>query len=254
VSSGIEPLPGRTVRVDRISPGVAQITLCDREHKNTFTEHLVADLTNAFAELAADESCRAIILTGYDTYFASGATREGLLALHAGHTTFNVTQFYRLALDCDVPVVAAMQGHAIGGGLVMGLFADCLVLGRENVYAANFMRYGFTPGMGATYILPVKLGFSLAHEMLLGGRSYRGADLEKRGVPFPVLPRRDVLAHAQELASELADKPRLSLVTLKQHLVRTIRRELDAAIGHEIGMHEITFHHDEVKRRILQLF
>lgn len=243
-----------TVSVHRPVPGVAQITLQDTEHKNTFTERLVADLTEAFAEVSADDTCRAVVLTGYDTYFASGATQAGLLALHAGQTTFNVTQFYRLALDCEVPVVAAMQGHGIGGGFVLGLFADCVVLSRESVYAANFMRYGFTPGMGATYILPVKLGFSLAHEMLLGGRTYRGADLETRGVPFPVLPRRDVLSCAHELAAELADRPRLSLVTLKRHLVRTIRQELDEVIGREIAMHETTFHHDDVKRRILQLF
>lgn len=244
----------RAVTIHDVSPGVAQITLQDRENKNTFSERLVQELTEVFGAVRNNETYKAVVLTGYDTYFASGATKDGLLAIHRRQTSFNVTQFYSLALACEIPVVAAMQGHGIGGGLVLGLFADCVVLSRESVYAANFMRYGFTPGMGATYILPVKLGFSLAHEMLLNGRSYRGAELEKRGIAFPVLARREVLPYACELAAELADKPRLSLVTLKSHLVGVIRRELDDVIRKEMEMHEITFHQDEVKRRILQLF
>src|SRR5215831_16334225 len=98
---------GTTVTVHSVSPGVVQITLQEKEHKNTFTERLVADLTEAFGEVAKDETCRAVVLTGYDTYFASGATQAGLLAIHDRQTTFNVTQFYRLALECKVPVVAA---------------------------------------------------------------------------------------------------------------------------------------------------
>ncbi len=78
------------------------------------------------------------------------------------------------------------------------------------------MKYGFTPGMGATCILPRKLGISLSEELLITSANYRGADLEKRGVPFPVLPRVEVLNHAVELAREIAEKPRYSLVLLKK--------------------------------------
>jgi polyketide biosynthesis enoyl-CoA hydratase PksI len=242
------------VTLHEVRPGVAQITLQDREHKNAFTERLVRELIDAFEAVRQQTTYRAVVLTGFDSYFASGGTKAGLLAIHERQTTFNVTNFYSLALECEIPVVAAMQGHGIGGGLVLGLFADCIVMSRESVYAANFMQYGFTPGMGATHILPVKLGVPLAHELLLNGRSYRGADLEKRGLPFPVLPRVEVLAYAHELAAELADKPRLSLVTLKRHLVRRIREGLDEAIAQEIAMHDVTFHQDEVKQRILQRF
>ncbi len=83
--------------------------------------------------------------------------------------------------------------------------------------------------------------------MLLNGGHYRGGDLEKRGVPFPVLPRQEVLDYAQELARELAEKPRNSLITLKRHLVTPFREQLPAVIEKELIMHDETFHDDEVK-------
>ncbi len=98
-----------------------------------------------------------------------------------------------------------MQGHGIGGGLVFGLFADFVLLSRESIYTANFMKYGFTPVTGATYVL----GLGLAEEMLLSARTYRGADLEKRGIQFPVLPGVEVLQNAHQLARDLAEKPRI---------------------------------------------
>jgi len=127
-------------------------------------------------------------------------------------------------------------------------------LSRESVYTSNFMRYGFTPGMGATLILSKKLGFSLAEELLLNAGNYRGAELEKRGVPFPVLPRVEVLNYAVELARQIAEKPRLSLIILKDHLVGPLREKLPEIIKQEVEMHEKTFHQPEVKDRIVALF
>jgi polyketide biosynthesis enoyl-CoA hydratase PksI len=237
-----------------VEPGIVQITMHDREHKNTFSVELVAALMEAFQRIAQAPQYRVVVLTGYDTYFCSGGTQEALHQLHEGQGKFSDGPLYSLPLDCEIPVVAAMQGHGIGGGFVFGLFADFVVLSRESVYTANFMRYGFTPGMGATFVVPEKLGVALGHEILLGARSYRGEELAKRGVPFPVLPRAEVLPYALQLARDLADKPRKSLITLKSHLVREARERLPAVIERELVMHELTFHEPEVKERIERLF
>jgi polyketide biosynthesis enoyl-CoA hydratase PksI len=230
------------------------MTLQDRASKNTFSDALTNGLIRAFTSLRGNETCKVVVMTGFDTYFASGGTQEGLLALYEGKGTFSDNNLYSLALDCEVPVIAAMQGHGIGGGFVFGMFADFVVLSRESVYTTNFMKYGFTPGMGATCVLPRKLGLALAQDMLMSARSYRGADLEKRGVPFTVLPRSEVLAYALDLARELAEKPRLSLVTLKNHLVRELREALPQAVKSELEMHDVTFHQPEVRARIHALF
>lgn len=242
------------VQLLEAAPGIVQVTMQDREHKNTFSRNLTAGLFDAFERIRLDTTLRVVVLTGYDSYFCSGGTQEALLMLHEGQAKFSDSNLYRLPLDCEIPVIAAMQGHGIGGGFVFGLFADCVMLSRESVYTANFMKYGFTPGMGATYIMPKKLGIGLAEEMLLGARTYRGADLEKRGIPYPVLPRVELLESAHNLARDFAERPRASLVTLKRHLVSEIRAQLPAVIIQEVTMHEETFHLAEVKDRIQHAF
>ncbi|MCC9020863.1 polyketide synthase [Bacillus nakamurai] len=247
-------MPHAAVELLEIQQDIIQVTMQDRAHKNAFSQELTDGLMEAFERIQASSAYKAVILTGYDNYFASGGTQEGLLRIQQGITKFTEDRMYSLALECDIPVIAAMQGHGIGGGFVMGLFADFVILSRESVYTANFMKYGFTPGMGATFIVPQKLGFSLGHEMLLNGGHYRGGELEKRGVPFPVLPRQQVLSHAKELARELAEKPRNSLITLKKHLVAPFREQLPAVIEKELIMHDKTFHDEEVKKRITTMY
>ena len=237
-----------------VEPNIVQVTMSDRMHKNTFSDELILGLIKSFEAIQSNESYKVVILTGYDGYFSSGGTRESLLAIHEGKIKFTDMHIYRLALDCKIPVIAAMQGHGIGGGFVMGLYSDFVILSRESVYTTNFMKYGFTPGTGATYIMSKKLGFSLSEELLLNADNYRGAELEKRGIPFPVLARAEVLDYAYRLARQLSEKPRLSLILLKDHLVDSIRRDLPEIIQQEVAMHEKTFHLPEVKKRIMTLF
>lgn len=243
-----------SIHTTQVEAGIFVVTMRDEQYKNAFSKGMVTELNQAFALLETDEACKVVVLTGYDSYFSTGGTKESLLALHEGTTRFTENNLYSLPLRCSVPVIAAMQGHGIGGGLVLGLFADIVILSKESVYAANFMRYGFTPGMGATLIMPLKLGLPLAEEMLLSGNNYRGAELEQRGIPFAVHPRQEVLPAALKLARELAEKPRLSLVTLKNHLVRDLRTRLDEVTEQEVEMHKRTFSQPEVKNKILNFF
>ena len=242
------------VELKSLDRHILQITMQDRVSKNTFSEALTQGLMDAFAEAGENPDCKAVILTGYDNYFASGGTQELLLGLSDGQGAFTDRALYSLPLHCPVPVISAMQGHGIGGGFVLGMFADMVVLSRESIYTANFMRYGFTPGMGATFILPQKLGMGLATEMMLSANSYRGEELQQRGIPFAVLPRDKVMAHALELAQSLAEKPRVSLVTLKEHLSAQLREALPKMVAQEVAMHAVTFAQPEVKSKIATLF
>jgi polyketide biosynthesis enoyl-CoA hydratase PksI len=233
---------------------VLQIRMQDRASKNTFSEALTQGLIDGFAQVEREPDCKVVILTGYDSYFASGGTQEQLLKLSDGRAAFTDRALYSLPLVCPVPVISAMQGHGIGGGFVLGMFADLAVLARESIYTTNFMRYGFTPGMGATFILPQKLGIALATEMMLTANTYRGEELQQRGLLFPVVPREKVVAHALDIARALADKPRVSLVALKAHLTAHLRAGLPGTVAEEVAMHAITFAQPEVKARIATLF
>ena len=238
------------VTATRGDDGVWVIAMEDREGRNTFTRALVAGLFDALRRVGQDAEARAAVLHGFDTIFLAGGTMEELIGIAERRQRFDEAGFYRLLLDCPVPTIAAMQGHALGGGLVFGLYAEMVVMAREALYSANFMKYGFTPGMGSTMILPEKLGAALGEEMLLTARSYHGGTLESRGVPFPVVPRAEVLPAAMALARDLADKPPTALRLLKEHLTRERRARLDDVVDREVAMHDITFAAPDVQARI----
>lgn len=242
------------VHLRRRGTSVAVIEMADREGRNTFTRALVGGLGDALARIAADPTIKVAVIHGFDTIFCAGGTLEELLTLAEHKVTFDAHDFYRALLDCPVPVVAAMQGHALGGGLVFGMYADLVVLAQESLYAANFMKYGITPGMGATLLLPLKLGMPLAQEMLFSARGYHGGVLRDRGIGFPVVPRAEVINTALRLADDLADKADIALRLLKRAMNRDLLRGLPAVIEEEKLMHEASFAQPDVAERIAGRF
>lgn len=247
------------VELKEIKPGIALIKMQDRENKNTFTNELLLGIREAFAEVDKNSKYKVMVITGYDNYFATGGTKDALLAIQEGNANFDkispgTTNIYSLPLDCRIPVIAAVQGHAIGGGLAFAMFSDFVIFSKESVYTANFMNFGFTPGFGSTYIFPAKFGIALAEDILMSARTFRGEELKKRGIPFEVYPRKEVLNQALELAEIIAEKPRISLVSLKDQLVNEHRKKISEVVKQEIKMHDITFHRPEVKEKIEKLY
>jgi polyketide biosynthesis enoyl-CoA hydratase PksI len=244
----------KVIHLQRLDSGIGVVILEDRASRNTFSRSFVEGLRNVFAEVALDTSLRVIVVHGYDNYFCCGGTKEELLTITDGKLQFTDANFFDLLLQCEIPVIAAMQGHALGGGLAFGAFADLLVMAQEAIYSANFMRYGFTPGMGATYIIPRKFGEVLGTEMLYGALSYHGGELRQRGAGAQIVTRDKVVSSALTLAHELADKPRVALLELKRHLAAPIRQALPEIVERELAMHKVTFAQAEVRQRIETLF
>jgi polyketide biosynthesis enoyl-CoA hydratase PksI len=233
--------------------GIALLAMRDPERKNALSAAMVQELEARCAEVSRDESIKVLIVTGLNEYFSTGADREMLHRLLTGKVPPRDLLLPRTLLDVPSPVIAAMSGHAIGGGLALGICADLTVIARESRYAANFMNYGFTPGLGTTRLLEYMLGPSLAHEMLLTGQAFRGSHFE--GMPGfnYVLPQRDVLKKAYDLATIIAEKPRASLLTLKFTLSARKRKLFEAARSVESLMHQITFPLPDVEHLIREL-
>jgi len=242
------------VKLEYFNPAIAVITMMDKENKNTFSRALMAGLNACLSSAQENQDTKVIVLQGYDTYFCCGGTKEDLLKLADGQITFTDIPIYRLLLDCELPIIAAMQGHALGGGLAFSSFADIMVMAEEATYASNFLKYGFTPGFGATYIMPKKFGNVLGAEMLYTAQEYEGRELKQRNVPLRIVKKAEVLPTALNLAKELSDKPRVSLQLLKKHLVQQITKELPHYIEQELAMHKVTFNTPETKALINKLF
>lgn len=246
--------PNEPVRMLPLGNGIVVVAMQDRAAKNTFSHDLVKGLVRTFDAIRAMPDAKVVVIHGYEGYFCMGGTQEELKGFARGELKFTDVAFFRLLLDCELPVISAIQGHCIGGGLAFASFADIMVLAEEACVSANFMTYGFTPGMGATYIVPRKFGESLGAEMLFLGRNYLGRDLRQRGVQFSIVPRKDVVSNAIAMARELADRPLVSLKLLKRQLAGPVRRDLDAAVKAEVAMHEVSFRQPEVMERINKLY
>lgn len=244
-----------SVSLNVTKDGIAIVTMQDHKSKNLFTDDLHLGLIDAFEKINQMEQVKCVVVTGYDHVFCMGGTKEQLDNISKHMAKCSDTSFaYRGFLQCKVPVIAAIQGHAKGGGLVMGLFADMIVMARESVYSINFTQYGFTPGVGATYVVRQKLGFNLGNEMMYTASSYTGEELEKRGVGFKFATRDAVLKEALKLAETIQRKPNITMTTLKSELSERELRIVPQVVESEIRMHEKVFHDFDASGNINRYF
>ncbi len=251
VETLVEPVAtgGEEVELRVLDEGIALLVMRDAHGSNMFTDAMMRGLQDAFARIENDDRVRAVVLTGTETVFSMGATPEGLRTLAGGGSRFTDVPFvYEGLLRCSRPVVCALRGHASGGGLAFGLYADVVVMGRESVYSANFLTYGFTPGMGATHVLGERLGSALAAEMMYTGRPCRGEELERRGAGVVFADRAQVLATALGIARSIADKPADAVRVLKQDLADRSLTRLAPVVARESAMHDRVFGSGSVDR------
>jgi polyketide biosynthesis enoyl-CoA hydratase PksI len=220
--------------------GIARVSLDDPVHANALDEETVAALRDALASAGRDPRTKVVVLLGGDDVFSHGAPRELLARLARGEASPSDILLPRALLDCPVPVIAAMAGHATGGGFALGLAADVVVLARESRYGLTFMDLGFTPGMGTTRLCEHVLSPAVAHELLYTGERRRGADLARAGGLNHVLPRAEVVPRALDIAARIADKPRPALELLKRTLSLARRRAFEESLTLESLMHLLT--------------
>jgi polyketide biosynthesis enoyl-CoA hydratase PksI len=206
-----------------------------------FNANIINDYIDIVAELNSNPEIKVAIFTGTEKYFSMGAQREILLAsVEQGKLSTYVPKLVNLLAAINVPMIAAMEGHAVGGGLAIGLWCDIVIMAKESLYGVNFMALGFTPGMGATILLEEAFGRLLAQEMLYTGKLMKGHELKAAGVPFAhtILPRKDVLKSAHEIAFEIAQNPGDALVLLKNNLTASRMKKYQNYLQQEQAMHK----------------
>ncbi len=255
VGSRALPLASPVIALELFDDGVLLLRMQEREHRNTFTPAFMEGMEQAFALIARTPECKVVVLTGHDHYFACGGTRDGLESLQRGATRFTDRAIYSLPLQCDLPVLAAMQGHAIGAGWSLALFCDHALLAAEAVYHSNYLWFGFTPGAGATLVFPHRFGDDLGREILFTAREYKGQELGARAPGQPVFPAAEVLPRALALAHGMARASRPALQAAKQERAVPLRALLADVFERELTMHQTTFvGNARVAERIASLF
>jgi enoyl-CoA hydratase/carnithine racemase len=223
-----------------VSDGIATVTLNRPDNRNSMTPDVLAGLADAVARLRADTTLRCAIVTGRGSSFCAGADFKSRVGPgtpqdadappQAPHERSYATYAPFLSLlDVEIPVIAAMQGHAIGGGFGLALVCDLRVANREAKYGSNFVRLGLSPGMATTYLLPRLVGLPRALELVLTGRIVTGAEAAAQGLANDAVAGDAVLARARELAHEIA--------TAAPQAVRWTKRLVYAGVGWDPRQH-----------------
>ncbi len=203
---------------------VATVTLNDPRRRNAMTPELGDALAAAVTKLRDDATVRAVVLTGAGDAFSGGGDLKMLERLRAERfmeARAFMLDFYARYLSVTslaVPTVAAVRGAAIGAGLCVALACDLCVVDADAKLALNFAQLGLHPGMGATYLLPRRVGAQRAAELLLTGRRFDGREAARIGVALEAVGASEVLPRAQALAAQMANNAPLAVRALKATL------------------------------------
>jgi enoyl-CoA hydratase/carnithine racemase len=212
------------------SDAIGVITLNRPDNRNSMTPELLDAFTAASAE-ARTADVRCVVVTGTGSCFSSGADFKSTLQREgdrrAPHErSYAMYESFLTLLDLGVPVIGALNGHAVGGGFGLALVCDLRIGARDAKYGANFVRLGLAPGMAISYLLPRLIGLARANELLLTGRLVDGTEAEQLGILNRAVAAGDVLGEAMALARTIADNAPRAVRATK----RAIQRGLDLQV------------------------
>ena len=192
------------VTVD-INEGVAVLTLNRPEHLNAYTADMGTLLGRAYQQCDDDDDVRAIVVTGAGRAFCAGADFSGSISpFDAPAETFSASPINPAAFELRKPVIAALNGHAIGIGLTMALQADIRIVAVDAKYGVVQVRRGVIPDCMSHWTLTHLTTLGVAAEVLLTGRTFTGAEAAALGIANRALPAERVLDHALEMARDIA--------------------------------------------------
>ena len=208
-----------------------------RPPANYFDEQLIGQIVDAALELDDDPRCRALVLASEGKHFCAGANFGTDGGFDADRVAVSERLYRRAArlFDVQTPVIAAVQGAAVGGGLGLACAADFRVADASTRFVANFALLGFHHGFGLSVTLPEIVGRQTAADLLLSGRAVRGEEAVHIGLADrlaePGRQREDALAWARTIAASAPLAVRSIRATLRADLADRVR----AALEHELS-------------------
>jgi 2-(1,2-epoxy-1,2-dihydrophenyl)acetyl-CoA isomerase len=194
--------------------GVATITLNRPDKLNAYTTEMGEEVVDAFRAVRGDEAVRAVVLTGAGRGFCAGVDLEHLKAHRAGGNASKgpklgeedfLTRLPLELVEFPKPVIAAVNGAAIGVGVTMILPCDVRIAAVGAKIGVTFAKLGLLPGLGSTHLLPRLVGRAKALELVLSARVIRAEEAAEIGLVNKVVPAGDVLTEARALALMMAE-------------------------------------------------
>ena len=202
---------------------VAVLQLNRADNRNSMTPELLDAFAAAVAEVRRQPDVRCVVVTGSGPSFSAGADFKSAIQRSddgagrlPGELSFAMYEPFLSLLELEVPVIGALQGHAVGGGFGLALVTDFRIACRDARYGANFCKIGLAPGMAISYLLPRLVGLPRASELLYTGRLFSGSEGVQFGLFSDALPADEVLPRAMALAHEIADNAPMAVRMTKR--------------------------------------
>jgi 2-(1,2-epoxy-1,2-dihydrophenyl)acetyl-CoA isomerase len=212
-----------------------------RPPNNYFDFELIHSLGNAYEALEERDDCWAAVLCSEGKHFCAGADFPAAGSAGAATGIPGILELYEEAtrlFDCGVPVVAAVQGAAVGGGLGLACAADFRVATPESRFTANFSRLGFHHGFGLSVTLPAIVGQQRALEMLCTGRHVRGPEALEIGLCERLEEGEGLRRAAIDFAAEIAKSAPLAVRSIRETMREGLVSRLKPALEREASEQE----------------
>jgi enoyl-CoA hydratase/carnithine racemase len=240
-----EPKPLRRLRVEMVEPGIMVVTFDRPEVRNAIDTATVEDLREVFGQLAfTPGDLRCVILTGAgDQAFCAGGDlkeRQGMTddAWRLQHAIIEEAAY--AVLNCAVPVIAAVNGAAFGGGCEMALCCDFILAARTARFALPEVTRGIMPGAGGTQNLPRAVGERRAKQILLTGLPFTAEQAEQWGMVNEVLGLAELMPRALDLARVIAANAPISVRQIKKSVHAGLQTDLATGLLIEVQAYERT--------------
>ncbi|HYF60876.1 MAG TPA: enoyl-CoA hydratase/isomerase family protein [Burkholderiaceae bacterium] len=224
-----------------------------RPPHNFFDLPLIAAIADAFEAADADPECRAIVLCAQGSSFCAGADFSRRDPAAPPRSPRRVNPLYHEAVrlfECRKPVIGAIQGPAVGGGLGLALVPDFRVVAPEARFSANFARLGFHPGFGLSVTLPALVGAQRAAMLLYTGRRVNGEEALRLGLADELVPLERLRERALELATEIAVSSPLAVQSTRETLRAGFADRIRLAVARESAQQAVQFETEDFKEGV----
>ncbi|MFA6222716.1 MAG: enoyl-CoA hydratase-related protein [Desulfomonilaceae bacterium] len=223
--------------------GVSLIMLNRPEAMNAVDDEMRVELTEALSELESDAETRVLVVSGSGKAFCAGADLRHIKFLYEEfrksgiRSPFGGPELAKVFFGFSKPIIAAVNGAAVGWGMTMPLACDIRIASSRARFSAAFVRAGLTPEFGSSYLLPRLIGYSRAAELVFTCRIVSAEEALQMGLINRLTPPEELMAESMALARLIADQPTEALTKAKALL----RGGMDAALGQWIEHEALIF-------------
>jgi len=242
----------------RSEGGIAEILLNRPDNRNSMTPELLQGFSEAIDETIANSSVRVVVISGTGSCFSAGAdfnsqVQLGDESLPDHERSYAIYAPFLRVLELKVPVIAALNGHAVGGGFALSLLCDIRIANRTAKYGANFTRLGLHPGLGISYLLPRLIGVSRANEMLFTGQLISGEEAARIALVSSALDSDKVMGAALSMAKTIAANAPVAVRLTKESIREHMAWDIPTGAKREAYAQAATLHMDDAKEGIAAL-